>query len=341
MPKFTKTDFSRLIPDPDQALAAMQNAAPEFTRCPRGHKLPHRVDAGICFADFCADTEDNRVDAANDAVADPNKPMAEEMDLLPRGMENLALQRSFNGPEDAARHQARSAEAMRIANAYGIEQARALVHNFPFVPKPPSDLIGDDYYDARLKQIGPYILEKMIFLMMFGTPEEQRQYTFELAERFRSKKTEAPVRGVPAVQLIVQAKEGSQVAVFNNPYDQQLQPRSNKQGADRHAQEAQQLDSDPQALVREYLDQQRRRLPRVGSGEDPGSGRARPQRDQAADPGAAEVHARPGEAQAGDQGVAGPTGSPIGQEGDREDHAGVGHEDPLPGIQPFWSGSGG
>jgi hypothetical protein len=312
VPKFTKTDFSRLIPDPDQALVAMQNAAPEFTRCPRGHKLPHRVDAGICWADFCADTNENRVDAANDAVADLNKPMAAEMDLLPRGMENLALERQFSGVEDAARHKARSEEALRIANAYGIEQARNLIHSLPFIPKAPSDLDGDAYYDARLKQIGPYVLEKMIFLMMYGTPEEQKQYTFELAERFRSKKTEMVSAGIPAVQLIVKAEGGSKTAVFINPYDQQLNSQrgavNNVQAQGSRPEAAALQQYDPQQLVREFIQQHHARHS-SGSGQDPGAGGSDSQG------GPSEVHDEPGRSEAEDQGSG----------------------DALPGIPPFWA----
>lgn len=320
MPRFSPTDFANLIPEPESSLRALQSTAPEFTRCPRGHKLPHRVDSGLCWADHCADDGSPRVDAPDDRTADLNKAVADEMDLLPRGLEARAVSRSFNGVEDAARYTGQREEALAIARAYGMEQARSLIHQLPGIPSPPRGVTGDEYYEQRLEQIGPYVLEKMIFLAQFGTPEQQKHYVDELAERYKSKKREISPRGTLPFALVVQQggpSGSSKVGVFFNPYDQQLQkalPPPEVKGVVAH--EPQEIRSEPAPSAVFQGNHDRRALDpgasnvHAGSGQDPDSGGAV----------SSDLERRPTEDDLGSMG---------GQVGDGED--------PLEGIPPFWS----
>lgn len=219
-----KHDYVALFPHPEAMLRTMRSAAPAFMRCPNGHDLPHRVSWGRCSpADCCDYGQPNTRSTGKGAGFEGERkrlantvPYKDEMDMLPMGLESMAVDEKGIDLSEAAYTQERAKEAVRIMSALGQNAALEAAHPLPELPPPPDlkALGPQQYVKQRLEDISPYLLEMKIAELKFaGSQKTRSELLADLMDRAGHGRKPDNVVNVTAPVMFVQG--------FQSPYERQ------------------------------------------------------------------------------------------------------------------------
>lgn len=223
-----KKDLVGMFPSAEAVRAAFQREGPSWSYCPNWHALPHRTPFGRCTPlDCCDQGEPGTVLGASQTVAGYEgqkalvnvAPYQAEMDMLPRGMERLALNRNVQDAASAARVQAQAEEAIQMMRLVGLKAVREAIHPMPDLPAPPDlkTLGPRAYVKQRLEDVSPLMIERQIFKAVYNPGAAGDDAAKELLDRAGYRKSEGSQDFRGSVIIVNAGRETPYDAQFKLP----------------------------------------------------------------------------------------------------------------------------